>query len=265
MNLRRFGGSWPRSLLPAIVRTVNRPFLLVTAAALSASAFVAFVSACTDNGSASPGTPTPDTTKDGAPDTQGPGIDGGTGEEDTGAPGASTCDLTRTYVTECNKLRPDAGEELTCGDGKFDAWCELNDKAINSAAFRRAEAMCLTTKNCEGLARRDCEYRTYATATPTAAQNQVVAAYCQTCEPGDPTGCATRRTSYDPVKGPKSTDDVFIAAWELNDALADEIRTKCTGAALDAGTPGPDAASCLKQFGNCAGGIYVDSLPDCPN
>lgn len=220
---------------------------------------VAFVSACAGDGSSSPGEPAPDATTDAALDARGPDSDGGTGE-DTGT-GASTCEITRAYVTGCNKLAPDGGEELTCGEAKFDAWCDLNDKAINSASYRRAEAQCLTTKNCDGLDRRDCEYRTYATATPTAAQKQVVAAYCQTCEPADPTGCATRKTTYDPAKGPKSTDDVFVAAWELSDPLDDEIRTKCTGAALDAG---PDAAACLKQFANCAGGIYIDHLPDCP-
>jgi hypothetical protein len=240
---------------------VNRPLLLVAAVALSSSGIAAFLSACTDNGSASPGEPNPNEPKDAALDTRGPDadLDGGIGEDTSTGP--STCAITRTYETECNKLRPDGGSELTCGEAKFDAWCELNDKAINSASFRRAQAMCLTTKNCDGLARRDCEYRSYATATPTAAQKQIVTAYCATCEPADPAGCATRKTVYDPAKGPKSTDDVFVAAWELNDALDDEIRTKCTGAALDAG---PDAAVCLKQFGNCAGGIYVDRLPDCP-
>ncbi|CAN5786945.1 hypothetical protein BH11MYX4_BH11MYX4_68480 [soil metagenome] len=229
---------------------------------VSASGAAFFVSACTDNGASTSGDPSdPDAraSKDGAGgDSSSSDLDGGPGE-DTGTT-ASTCAVTRDYVTACNKLAPDGGDELTCGEGKFDAWCELNDKAINSAAYRRAEAQCLTTKNCAGLARRDCEYRSYATATPTNAQKQVVLAYCQTCEPGDST-CPARKVAYDPAKGPKSTDDVFVAAWELNDALDDEIRTKCTGAALDAG---PDAAVCLKAFGNCAGGIYVDHLPDCP-
>jgi hypothetical protein len=232
-------------------------------AAGAASAVAVFVAACTDNGAASGGDPTdPDArvTKDGASgDSATSDLDGGA-TEDTGTT-ASTCALTRTYVTECNKLAPDGGDELTCGDAKFDAWCELNDQAINSAAYRRAEAQCLTTKNCSGLARRDCEYRSYATATPTAAQKAVVAAYCQTCEPTDAT-CPARKSGYDTAKGPTSTDDVFIAAWELNDTLTDLIRTTCTGAALDAG--GGGTAACLKAFGNCAGGIYVDHLPDCP-
>jgi hypothetical protein len=240
---------------------VNRPLLFVAAVALSASGALAFA-ACTGNGSSGPGGEVkPEPSKDGGTeDSPVPDLDGSTGE-DTG-PSESTCVLTRSFVTACNKLAPDGGEELTCGDGKFDAWCELNDKAINSAAYRRAEQMCLTTKNCAPADRHDCEYRSYGSVTPTAAQKQVVAAYCQTCEPTD-TNCAARKTTYDALKGPKSTDDVFIAAWELNDALDDEIRVKCTGSALDA-SAGPDAAVCLKAFGNCAGGIYVDHLPDCP-
>lgn len=231
-----------------------RPLLLLTGAALFASGLAALVSACASDGSSSTSGGSPDASTD----SQRPGLDGGV-DSDSGTP--STCEITRAYVTACAKLQPDGGEGLTCGEAKFDAWCDANDKAINSNSYRRAEAKCLTTMNCDGLGRRDCEYRTYATATPSAAQKAVVAAYCQTCEPADPTGCATRKTAYDPAKGPKSTDDIFVAAWELSDALDDEIRAKCTGAALDAG---PDAAACLKQFASCAGGVYVDRLPDCP-
>ncbi len=236
---------------------MNRPLLLVTAVALSASGLAALVSACASDSAAGDGSP--EASRDGAPDTRRADLDGGA-DADSGA-NLSTCEITRAYVTACNKLQPDGGEALTCGETKFDAWCDANDKAVNSVTYRLAEAQCLTPKNCAGLARRDCEYRTYGTATPSAAQQAVVAAYCQTCEPADPAGCATRKTTYDPVKGPKSTDDVFVAAWELSDALDDEIRIKCTGAALDAG---PDAAGCLKQFASCAGGVYIDRLPDCP-
>jgi hypothetical protein len=163
----------------------------------------------------------------------------------------------------------DAGDPFTCGEAKFDAWCAKADQAINSEAYRRAEALCLVKKNCDGFDRRDCEYRSYATAKQTTAQKAVVTAYCQTCEPTDVSGCVTRKTDYDRGLGPKSTDDVFVAAWELSDTLDDEIRTKCTGSALDAGVlgaldAGGDAAACLKAFGNCAGDIYVNALPECP-
>lgn len=231
--------------------------------AASASGIALFTVACTDNGAATGGAATdPDArvSKDGtAGDSSDPDLDGGTGEDTGIAP--STCALMREYTTACNKLVPaDAAAELTCGNDKFDAWCELNDKAINSAAFRRGQALCLTTKHCAVTTRHDCEYSSYGSATPTAAQKAVVAAYCQSCEPADTT-CAARKTTYDTAKGPSSVDDVFIAAWELNDTLSDLIRTQCTGTALDAGAT---AATCLKNFGNCAGGIYVDHLPDCP-
>lgn len=242
---------------------MNRPLSFLVAVAVSASGIASFTVACTDNGAATGGDPTdPDAraSKDGAAgESSTPDPDGGA-QEDTGIT-PSTCALTREYTTECNKrVPPDAAAELTCGNAKFDAWCELNDKAINSEAFRRGQAQCLTTKNCVTTTRHDCEYSSYGSATPTAAQKAVVAAFCTSCEPADTT-CAARKTTYDTAKGPSSVDDVFIAAWELNDALSDLIRTKCTGAALDAGAT---AATCLKNFGNCAGGIYVDHLPNCP-
>lgn len=240
--------------------TVNRPLLLVTALTLSASGLAAFLSACTDNGSAGTGGPGgPGTAADARSDSPIGELDGSTQED---APSnLSTCEQTHQYITECNKLAPDGGDVPTCGEAKFDEWCRMNDEVINSASFRRAESMCLTAKNCAGLDRRDCEYRTYATATPTAAQVAVVEAYCKMCEPADQADCAKRKTTYNPAKGPKSTDDVFVAAWELSDKLDEQIRMRCTGPAVDAG---PDAAACLKQFANCAGGIYVDALPDCP-
>jgi hypothetical protein len=188
--------------------------------------------------------------------------------EDAALVEASTCEITRAYKIECN-IGSDAGDPLLCGADKFDAWCAANDKAINSESFRRAQALCLTKKNCDSFSRTDCEYRSYATAKPTASQKKVVAEYCKTCEPGDQAGCITRKTDYDPTLGPKSTDDVFVAAWELNDTLDDAITAKCTGTALDAGVAasqdaGGDAAPCLKQFANCAGDIYINALPDCP-
>jgi hypothetical protein len=229
---------------------------------LGAAAMMAVFWACTDNGSApSGGTGDPN---DAASDSTRPRIDA-SNTEDGGDDAATltTCQITRAYVTDCDMGMPDGGDGLTCGNAKFDAWCALNDKAINSEAYHRAEAMCLTHANCDPDKRRDCEYKTYATAIPTTAQTQVALAYCQTCEPADPKGCVTRETTYKSALGPKSTDDVFVAAWELNDALDDEIRTKCTGAALDAGAT-PDGGACLKQFASCAGDIYINHLPDCP-
>jgi len=253
---------WPGRVGSASVRVVKRSLVFLAGLALSGSALTGLISACSDETAAT--SSADEAGSDAAIDRRSPPGEDAAAPVDARAE-ASTCELTRAYTVECN-LGSDAGDPLTCGAAKFDAWCDLNDKAINSESYRRAEAMCLLKQNCDGYARRDCEYRSYLTAKPTTAQKAVVAAYCQTCEPGDPTGCITRKTDYDAVVGPKGTDSVFVAAWELNDTLDDEIRTKCTGAALDAGVAdaGGDAAPCYKAFDKCAGDIYVNALPDCP-
>jgi len=248
---------------------VKRPFVLLASCVLAAGLGLALtlVAACTDNGSSSNDVGSLDGSTDARIDrAQLPGEDAAV-EIDARAD-ADVCEITRAYTLECN-IGKDGGDPLTCGAAKFEAWCALNDKAINSEAFRRAQALCLVKKNCNGFDRKDCEYRSYFTAKQTNAQKQVVEAYCATCEPTNQAACFTKKTEYDPGKGPNSTDDVFVAAWELNDTLDDRIRTKCTGTALDAGVAasidaGGDAGPCLKAFGNCAGGIYVDALPDCP-
>ena len=245
---------------------MKRSLLVLGIAALTGSSIAAVISACASDSSSTPtggddaGTgPHPDAMNADVSTTDAPSSDGGV---------PSTCELTRAFVLDCN-AGPDAGDQLTCGPAKFDTWCALNDQAINSEAYRRAEALCLTHANCTNTARADCEARSYATATPTTAQKNVVAAYCQTCEPLEAGACATRETTYDPMKGPDSIDDVFVAAWELNDMLADQIRTKCTGTALDGGIEaqldgGAGVSSCAKAFGSCAGDIYISALPDCP-
>ncbi len=184
--------------------------------------------------------------------------DGSKGKTDGGDTSPkTTCGITRAYVEACG-----SDSDLNCGASGFDAWCEANDKAINSEAFRRAEALCLTEDNCDGAKRRDCEYKHYNEETPSPSQEALVAAYCQTCDPSDVAGCTKRSTTYDPAKGIKSVDDIFIAAWELADDVVDEIKTQCTSAAAtDAGT---DVAACAKAFAGCAGDIYLDRLPDCP-
>jgi hypothetical protein len=185
-----------------------------------------------------------------------PGPDGGVdGGSDAGA---SVCELTRAYFVGCGHA-----EDLTCGAAKFDAWCASNDEAINSAAFRRAERMCLTGDRCDPTVRRDCEYTSYGALTPTASEAALVTAYCQTCEPANVPGCVADATAYDAAGGPAAVTDVFVAAWELSDPVVDEIRTSCTGAALDGGAGG-DAAACAKAFGGCAADVYLAHLPDCP-
>jgi hypothetical protein len=173
------------------------------------------------------------------------------GPEDAGP--RTTCAITRDYFEACGN-----GAELNCGED-FDAWCEDNDRTINSAAYRRAEEACLTTDHCDGNQRRACEYAHYDEETPTSAQAALVAAYCATCEPGDPAGCKARATHYDASKGPKAVPDVFVAAWELSDALAQEITTKCTG-----GDASADAGTCAREFASCSADVYLAHLPDCP-
>jgi hypothetical protein len=183
-----------------------------------------------------------------------PGDDAGTTAADGGA---SLCEVTMAYEIGCGR-----SADLTCGDAGFLPWCAQNDKIINSATFDKAELACLTQDNCTASKHHDCDYRTYGTATPTAAQAAMVAAYCQTCEPKDTAGCATRQTTYNPGAGPSSVSDVFVAAWELADPLVDQIRAKCTGPTLDAGADAGTAA-CAKAFSTCSGGIFVDALPNC--
>lgn len=250
------------------VGSVKRSLLVLAVASLTGGGIAAFISACASDSSSAPavGGGSDAATGADARITADAAPDGGSRPD--GAVAASTCEITRAFILDCNQ-GSDAGDQLTCGAPKFDAWCALNDQAINSDAYRRAEALCLTRANCTNATRADCEDRSLAMDTPTTAQKNVVAAYCQTCEPTDLAGCAMRKTGYDPSKGPDSTDDVFIAAWELNDTLTDQIRTKCTGTALDGGIEaqldaGGVANPCLKAFGNCAGDLYVSALPDCP-
>ena len=184
----------------------------------------------------------------------------GAGESKDGAVDSapkSTCELTRAYFEGCGN-----DTDLNCGASGFDAWCDANDKAINSEAYRRAEAACLTQDNCDGKDRRACEYEHYNGETPTTSQSTLVAAYCETCAPSDVTGCVERSTKYDPSKGIETVADIFIAAWEFADTIVDEMKTTCTGAAVtDAGS---DPAACAKAFASCAADVYLTRLPDCP-
>lgn len=172
------------------------------------------------------------------------------------------CARTAAYEIGCGRA-----SGLTCGDAGFSAWCAQNDKIVNSAQFDKAELGCLTMANCAATPRHDCDYRAYGSDSLDTAQANMVKAYCQTCEPLDVMGCTKRQTTYDPKAGPDSVSDVFVAAWELSDSLVDQVRTKCTGAALDAGADASTDAgitACAKAFSNCSGGVYVDALPNCP-
>jgi hypothetical protein len=197
----------------------------------------------------------------------GSGADGGMASDDAGSSSNvdgsfDICGKTAEYELGCGR-----GGNLTCGDAGFAAWCAQNDKIINSAQYDQAELLCLSQANCDQVKRHDCDYQAYGKDKLDTAQSAMVAAYCQTCEPKDLAGCATRQTTYDPKAGPNSVSDVFVAAWELSDTLVDQVRQKCTGVALDAGVDASadgGVAACAKAFSNCSGGVYVDALPNCP-
>lgn len=236
--------------------------ILVTFSALAALCAGAGFLACS-NGESSVG----DTPNDGGTgsETQS-GTDGSTPNGDAGRPGPDgsfdICTKTADYEIGCGR-----GANLTCGDAGFTKWCALNDTAINSAQYDRAELSCLTTANCDQPKRHDCDYQTYNGDTLDTAQAAMVQAYCQTCEPKDVAGCAKRQTTYDPKAGPDSVSDLFVAAWELSDSLVTKIQQTCTGGALDAGVDASadgGVAACAKAFSDCSGGIYVDALPSCP-
>lgn len=170
---------------------------------------------------------------------------------------SKVCAQELEYFAACKRPASD----INCTAAKFEAWCTTNQAATDSEQRVRARAACLDAKHCDTKSLNDCIYSTYSTLKPSAAQEKLVADYCSTCEPADST-CAARKIAYDPAKGPGSVDDVYLAAWELSEKLTLAIDQKCTGPAIaDAGA---DAGSCQKRFGNCAGSLYVDALPDCP-
>lgn len=245
-----------------------RHLFVATLAATVTTAAIASFAACSSDSTSSP-----DDTTDASTDR---GLGPGEIADSSGTPppppssgdgsaGKTTCQLEREYFTGC-KL------DLTCSDTKFDAWCKSNDTAINSVTYRNGEASCLTQANCDPDKRKDCEYRTYNTATATPAEQALVGSYCQTCEPGDTLGCVARSTKYNVGGGPNAVPDIFVAAWELADPIVLEIQNKCTGSALDGGVdaggdggaPDGGAASCAKAFAGCAADVYLAHLPDCP-
>lgn len=170
---------------------------------------------------------------------------------------AKVCAQELAYFDAC-KVNP---KDVNCTTAKYEAWCTQNQAATDSAQRVRAKAACLDIKHCDASSLKGCLYETYNTLTLSAAQTKLVADYCATCEPGEPS-CATNHVKYVPSKGPASIDDVFLAAWELSEPLVTAIDTKCTGQGFaDAGA---DAGTCDKRFSQCAGGLFIDALPDCP-
>lgn len=160
------------------------------------------------------------------------------------------CETYQAYSQGC-------GETPNCGD-KFLAWCALTEPT-ESAQLHAARLKCMTQDNCVPKVRHACEYETYSAASLTTAQRGLAEAYCATCEASDVTGCVARSTNYDAAKGPDGVSDIFLGVYESSDAVATEMKTKCTGAALSF-----DAGTCARAFALCAGNVFVDGLPDCP-
>ena len=170
---------------------------------------------------------------------------------------SKVCAQELEYFPVCKKPTND----INCGAATCEAWCTTNQAATDSEQRVRAKAACLDVKHCDPNTLKDCMYSAYNKMQPTAAQAKLIADYCATCEPGD-SACPATKIAYNPAKGPNSIDDMYLAAWELSEALTVAIDQKCTGPAIaDAGA---DAGSCQKRFGNCAGSLFVDALPDCP-
>lgn len=236
----------------------SRPFVCLFAVWSSVVA-LAGVASCTSNGSVTiddeAGTSTRDasTTADGAVKK----------DASTTADGAVAFDPTKVcaqelaYFTTCN-VDP---KDVTCTAAKFEPWCKDSQEKVDSEQRTIARAKCLVAANCDPALKNACIYSTYNTLALSTAQQKLVADYCQTCEPGVAT-CAAAHTVYDPAAGPKSVDDLYIAAWELATPLVNAIDQKCTGAAIaDAGA---DAGTCARRFATCAADIYIDALPNCP-
>lgn len=249
---------WTNAALCAMVRGRMRQvqsysrLLLVAAVAVAAAAV-----ACTGSSNAPEvGAPPAADTAEQEPEGTGSAVRPDAAAESGTSPGPNAnafCELTKSYFVDCGNA-----SELSCGAAGFDAWCSKNDK-LNSDAFREAEEHCLTTKNCDGTARRTCDYDRYNSAKQTASQKALVKAYCQTCEPLGVADCEQRSIHFDKSGGLDAVPDIFIAAWELSDDVVDTIRKSCTGPALQPGS----VKSCADAFASCAGDIYLDRVPDC--
>ena len=124
------------------------------------------------------------------------------------------------------------------------------------AKVKSSDIQCLPG-TCDGNERADCRYKLYKESDMSPAQKGLVNAFCSTCSPG--ATCFAKTIAYDAKAGPTKVSDAFIAVWELSDEIVAKVQKACTGDAL----PGKNG-DCPKAFGQCAAGIYLDALPECP-
>ncbi len=165
---------------------------------------------------------------------------------------SKVCAQELAYLNVCKK-------PVECA-ANFEAWCKTNQAATDSEQRVRAKAACLDVTHCDKASRDDCIYKSYNTQKLSANQQKLLDDYCATCEPGV-SSCAQKYV-YSETKGPDSVDDIYIAVWELSDALVTQADQKCTGPAVaDAGS---DAGTCARRFAVCAGNLFVDALTVCP-
>lgn len=222
-----------------------RPVLVTLALALSVPPLVIACAASAPSDAPQP--PTGTLPSDGSIESV-PEDDGGEEAAADAAP-VDVCEAERASAFAC-----DVAGSLTCGADGFVAWCRERTTKVDSAARERALAACLPGSSCDSNAFKACVYAREAKDAATDAQKRLVASYCATCAPSDAT-CASKAVRYD---GPKNVTDLFLAAWELSDALTTKITDECTGGALDGG------ADCARAFAVCAGDRYIDALPACP-
>lgn len=180
----------------------------------------------------------------------GPGIDSGPGE---------------TFCSAYLRQRPACGKTYLC-EKNTASWCE-GYAGVSSAISNAAYVRCATPDRCADNVFKDCLYLNYQGAR-TAAQDGLLSAVCNLCEPANVASCMQSNVMYDRGQGPDSVTDLFIAVWESSDSVATKMKTQCaTKAGVDAG--GADGgvqtpAACFRAFSQCAAGVYLDSIPACP-
>lgn len=219
---------------------------------------------------------------------------GGLGPD--GAVPKDECEAEAALASVC-------GHELQCGATKFLGWCGKLRTSTTSAQRAEAIVQCSTADRCDADDLATCIYQSYGSKKLSDTQFRLVRHYCDTCYAGDLTGAASCFVESTRFTRLSAVTDIFLAAWELGETLTAAIDAECLPApdagvpmdagivtdaghtdagaeggadASDAGTSdagtsdassdaGIDAvAACARAFAQCAGGYYVDSLPECP-
>jgi hypothetical protein len=196
------------------------------------------------------------------------------GDAGAGVAPVSDADVTPSYCEVYPKFRKACGKGVLCESG-FDRWCptfEATSSKVASAAY----VACAQPARCAERELKDCSYRRYVGAR-TSAQDALLNAVCTKCAPLDVAACKANNVGYEPSLGPDSVTDLFLAVWESSDAVASKMQVDCATEqlpAVDAGAAAGDASAkdagaqsfdaCLATFSQCAAGVYLDAIPECP-